>query len=127
MKEKRGCIRQGDVLLEPISRMPKGRHVLVPRDKGVVVLAYGEVTGHAHGLVAEGVQLFECPDAWQNDMPDDRRVLTVDRPTYFQHGDLGEGVIFQAADHGVHLVPPGKYRVRPQGEYTPQGIVRQGD
>jgi hypothetical protein len=49
--------RQGDVLLERISALPAGLRP-VNRDKGRVVLAYGEVTGHAHALVEPGTQKF---------------------------------------------------------------------
>lgn len=42
-------VRQGDVLLVRVDVDLKGaRHV--PRDGGRVVLAYGEVTGHAHAI-----------------------------------------------------------------------------
>lgn len=49
--------RQGDVLLERIAALPSGLQ-LVPRDKGRVILAYGEVTGHAHALLEAGTQKF---------------------------------------------------------------------
>lgn len=48
--------RQGDVLLieTHLSRMQKLRAMMrpVPRDEGRIVLAYGEVTGHAHAIEA---------------------------------------------------------------------------
>ena len=41
--------RQGDVGLIPVASLPDGAKK-VPRDKGRIVLAYGEVTGHAHAI-----------------------------------------------------------------------------
>lgn len=42
-------IRQGDVLLKQAAAVPPDA-ILVPDDRGRVVLAYGEVTGHAHAI-----------------------------------------------------------------------------
>lgn len=39
-------IRQGDVLLQPVSKLPED----VTEIQGPVVLAFGEVTGHAHSI-----------------------------------------------------------------------------
>ena len=47
--KKSTTIRQGDVLLVPVASLPAGC-VEVPNDKGRIVLAYGEVTGHAHAI-----------------------------------------------------------------------------
>lgn len=47
--------RQGDVIIERVSALPKGLQV-VPRDGGRVILAYGEVTGHAHAFLEKGTQ-----------------------------------------------------------------------
>ena len=51
-------IRQGDVLLIPRSAPIPTTATLVPRDKGRVVLAYGEVTGHAHALTDADINLL---------------------------------------------------------------------
>jgi hypothetical protein len=60
MDKIKGQVRQGDVLLDPTST-PLATAVPVPRDAGRVILAYGEVTGHAHALTDEGVALMENP------------------------------------------------------------------
>ena len=49
-------VRQGDVLLVPASR--PGDAKPVGRDCGRVVLAYGEVTGHAHAIRSHGATLL---------------------------------------------------------------------
>src|SRR4051812_31136873 len=42
-------IRQGDVLLQPVSFLPEGCKEIAPAGGGIV-LAYGETTGHAHAI-----------------------------------------------------------------------------
>jgi hypothetical protein len=51
MKQLPIMFRQGDVLvvLDPVAQVPAGAQEVAP-DKGRVVLAYGEVTGHAHAI-----------------------------------------------------------------------------
>ena len=44
-----GQYRQGDVLIVPVRSMPGGM-ARRERDGGRIVLAYGEVTGHAHAI-----------------------------------------------------------------------------
>ena len=43
--------RQGDVFLEVVAALPPGLTPR-PRDRGRIVLAYGEATGHAHVIDA---------------------------------------------------------------------------
>lgn len=42
-------VRQGDVLLVPVRKLPPGL-TRAPETTGKVVLAYGEVTGHHHRI-----------------------------------------------------------------------------
>jgi hypothetical protein len=52
-------VRQGDVLLVPATRAAiTPNHVERARDGGAVVLARGELTGHAHAIRDEGATLF---------------------------------------------------------------------
>lgn len=41
-------IRQGDVLLAPVSKVPSGAIEIPPTDSRKVILALGEATGHHH-------------------------------------------------------------------------------
>ena len=50
--------RQGDVLVERVSRKAKGEPV--ERENGRVVLAHGEVTGHAHAVRDPGVCMLRA-------------------------------------------------------------------
>lgn len=52
------AIRQGDVLLFPVAKLPKGAVEVTP-DKGDVILAFGEVTGHAHRIQAPSARVFD--------------------------------------------------------------------
>lgn len=53
-------IRQGDVaVVLSGGRKPVGELKKVKKDNGRVVLAYGEVTGHAHAISGQDADLFE--------------------------------------------------------------------
>ena len=52
-----GQYRQGDVLvMDAVDDKDLGEEI--PRENGRVILAHGEVTGHAHALVQDGARLF---------------------------------------------------------------------
>lgn len=51
--------RQGDVLFIKRDNLPAGGQKPIARDNGRVVVAYGEVTGHAHATAAPDVQQVE--------------------------------------------------------------------
>jgi hypothetical protein len=51
--------RQGDVLFVKHESLPDGEQKPIARENGRVVVAYGEVTGHAHATVAPQVQQIE--------------------------------------------------------------------
>jgi hypothetical protein len=103
--------RQGDVFLMRIdeSEVDRNRYRQDSIDGRPVVLALGEVTGHAHQfrdpgvcmLVAEGIS--------------DRVVMIT---------ALG-GADLVHEEHGTIRVPPGAYRVRIQCEYDPNTMARQ--
>jgi hypothetical protein len=65
-------IRQGDVFLSPVVAIPKSAKK-TKRDDGRVVLAYGEVTGHAHAIHGKGATLLECPEGRFLNVHDDAR------------------------------------------------------
>jgi hypothetical protein len=54
-------LRQGDVLLIAVAAATAGK--TLARDKGRIVLAYGEVTGHAHAIESPKVTLRAISDA----------------------------------------------------------------
>lgn len=55
--------RQGDVAILRLSDLPKGARKERKRDGGRVILAYGEMTGHAHAIADKKVVHFDTDDA----------------------------------------------------------------
>jgi hypothetical protein len=104
--------RQGDVLLIPVSGelLPAGARP-VPRDaRHRLVLALGEVTGHAHAVAARDAELFAVPDEV------DRRFLRIGSTSLLTH-----------EEHRAIPLPPGLYRVVRQREYSPEAVRRVAD
>jgi hypothetical protein len=101
--------RQGDVLLRK-SRKSLADAKPVARDRGRIVLAYGEVTGHAHAIDDALAELFEEKDG--------QLYLRV---------DAGAGVDLVHEEHETITVPPGIYRVTRQREYSPEAIRQVAD
>lgn len=98
-----GQLRQGDVLLVREYRdVPDGARPL-PRTGGRVVLAEGEVTGHAHAIRSAGAALLEAGE---------ERYLRVTSPVTLDH-----------EEHAPIAVQPGIYRVVIQREYVPPEIA----
>lgn len=103
--------RQGDVLVMeatiPTNLVP------VPRDAGRVVLAYGEVTGHAHAIASPDADLFAAPGATAE---------TIDR--YLR---VRSQVAIEHEEHAPITLPPGDYIVRRQREYLPESFRQVAD
>lgn len=99
-------LRQGDVFLQPITRLPEGARK--QRKNGV--LAYGEVTGHSHAVAD----------------PAAAEVIEIEGGLYL-HVTAEGGVPIQHQEHGLIEVPPGDYEVRIQREYTPEEIRNVAD
>ena len=108
-------VRQGDVLLVPIATLPPNL-TPVPEDRGRVVLAYGEVTGHAHAFAGgAGVQLLTSPApvTIRESTEPVMRFLQVDRLSHLVHEEHGTVTI---GDDNV-----GAFAVITPREYTPWG------
>jgi hypothetical protein len=107
--------RQGDVFLERVDALPKSELTEI-KTQGRVVLAYGEVTGHAHAIYPEaGVLPAKLWDAGAE------RFLQVMSATTIQH-----------EEHGAIPLTPGVYRVSKFGagtqrEYSPEEIRSVAD
>ena len=109
-------MRQGDVFVERVRALPNG---LTPVAGDRIILAEGEVTGHAHEVQAcaaldpvrddvPPAQLFEAPDG--------TRYLLVDRPCTLTH-----------QEHAPIALAPGAYKVVRQREYSPEAIRQVAD
>jgi hypothetical protein len=102
--------RQGDVLIIATRKIPNGL-TPVKRDKGRVVLAYGEITGHAHAIASRDARLLEGEDL-------NVRFLEV----------LADGgVALRHEEHATITIPRGTYRVVRQREYAPDAIRNVAD
>ena len=106
-----GPIRQGDVLLYPIAELPAGLKK-ARRRRGRLVIAEGEVTGHAHCILDDVAELF-CP-ADLDEMAD--RFLVVQEECELVHDE-----------HDTLTIPPGVYKLPAQREYTPAAPQRVAD
>ena len=98
--------RHGDVYLYQVAELPAQAQEH-PRD-GDVILAYGEVTGHAHRIASPSAKL------WAVDGTQD--YLTVDEVATLTH-----------EEHQSITLQPGVYRILHQREYSPQEIRRVVD
>ncbi len=88
--------RQGDVLVARVERIPDGA-----RPKADLVLARGEITGHAHRVQTDSrAELYEL---------DTNLFLRV----------LGSPAKIIHEEHGPIELAPGDYRVWRQREYDP--------
>jgi hypothetical protein len=102
--------RQGDVLIIPVESIPE-RLDPIDREEGRVVLAHGEVTGHARAIKAEAAALFRAPKLMAVFMK-----VSGDAPVALEHDD-----------HDTIMIPPGTYRVVRQREYAPEAIRNVAD
>jgi hypothetical protein len=93
-------IRHGDVFVLACNCLPEGATV-IPRDVRGIVLAYGEVTGHAHRVSAPpGIRVSLWDAAGQ-------RYMTVE----------GGAALLDHEEHGPVSVPEGTYRINIQRTY----------
>lgn len=103
---KKQIYRQGDVLIVRINALPKGLYK-VNRENGRVILAHSEVTGHAHALVENHVDLYS----------QDGQLGNV---TYLE---VREAMAALAHDeHATIKLPIGHYKIVRQREYSPEAI-----
>ena len=108
-------IRQGDVLLFPIPSPPFGLEP-VPLDRGRVILAYGEMTGHAHAIALDPAEVVEgaIRKAQLYALKNGQRFLEVREPVALTH-----------EEHTAHEIPPGLYEVPIQVDMTVDRMPRR--
>ena len=107
-------LRQGDVLLMRTKKTPSKTATAI-HDHGRIILAYGEVTGHAHEVIGvdnadpvPAMALFEEPNG--------TRLLVIRRDALLRH-----------EEHDRIDLAPGHYEVIRQREYEPAGIRNVAD
>lgn len=111
--------RQGDVAIIPVDEFPgeveKG--VKVKRDSGRIVLAYGEVTGHAHAIAEPQAELWTlgAEDNAALSNTNDRLLVCLDE------------VALNHEEHDKITIPAGLYVIRRQREYGPEELRTVAD
>jgi hypothetical protein len=87
-------LRQGDVLLQKVSNLPKG--LKLRKDN---ILVYGETTGHKHALATTELSVYGT---------EDEMFVSLDKPTELVH-----------EEHNTIQVDKGLWKVVRQREYSP--------
>ena len=104
-------IRQGDVLIRRIKKLPE-KTTPAPAENGRLVLAHGEATGHHHSFaLSDRVALF------REDGAGGGLFLSV----------TGAPVALEQQEHTALTVDPGVYSVVRQREYHPEAIRQVAD
>ncbi len=114
--------RQGDVLIERVESLP-ARTAKRPTESGRVILAHGEVTGHAHEIakpklaslhdIQEAMRLLGDTDGAEVMT---RAGLVIERETAVVH-----------QEHSTIPLAKGTYVVTRQREYSPEAIRNVAD
>lgn len=102
--------RQGDVLLKQVTRLPSESIPVENAER--IVLAHGEVTGHAHTVDATAAEEFTLAEV----AGVVRRFLRVASDATVTH-----------EEHAAIPLPPGIYEIVQQREYSPEAIRRVVD
>lgn len=97
--------RQGDVFIEEVESIPDG--TTHAQKGGVIVLAEGEATGHAHTIRSKSASVFTRSAEMFLSLPRGGRV--------------------SHQEHAPITLPAGKYRVVRQREYSPEEIRNVAD
>lgn len=110
MKQKTP-IRQGDVLLVPVEKLPEGKITKHTE----LTLAFGEATGHhhtlypaPHGLIAFETENFPCHDSIEEVIINGKRFIKLDTEWLLRH-----------QEHKELRIPPATYEIIIEREYDP--------
>ena len=104
--EKRKQFRQGDVLIEEIENIQKGKKI---NKSNKFLLVRGEGRNHGH-FISGNVDVLECIKE------DVEFELSVNEESKLQHLLIDSGI---KAEHNTITIPKGNYRVIRQREYNP--------
>lgn len=104
--------RQGDVLIRQVTELPKSAQLVDNNQLGRIVLAYGEVTGHAHAIALDEAVEYTMAETGNAV----RRFLSVVKEAVVKH-----------EEHAAIQLPAGVYEIVQQREYTPEAIRNVAD
>lgn len=99
--------RQGDVMIVEVLAIPKA--ATKEQREGDIILAHGEVTGHAHRIAAKTAQA---------------RMWSAGAERFLQAMEM---VSLKHEEHSALSIPPGNYQVVIQQEYTPGALRNVAD
>jgi hypothetical protein len=102
-------IRQGDVTLYPVDRLPAGLPKQA-RIRGRIVVQEGEATGHAHAVLDRGADLYG-----------------TELETRFLQVLTEGGVALIHEEHDTITIPGGVYEVRIGRVWEPEGVRNVAD
>lgn len=120
-------LRQGDVQLQPVKSLPKGCTEIAPEGNRIV-LAHGEVTGHAHAIydhIATPAAADEIAEAAIARAQSKARLWRA--PDGSRYLEVAETVTLRHEEHTPHTLAPGIYHLPTQVEYTPAELRRVAD
>jgi hypothetical protein len=100
--------RQGDVMIVKVDKIPKKTKKVKRDEQKRIVLAYGEVTGHAHAIFTDAAEMLRTENG--------DRYLQITAYAELVH-----------EEHDMCVIPPGAYRVVQQREYSPEEIRNVAD
>lgn len=112
-------LRQGDVQIQQVEKLPNGC-IEVPAAGNRIVLAHGEVTGHAHAIYDHMTQLGvadEIAEAAIARAKSRARLLLA--PSGERYLEVTDTVTLRHEEHTQHTLPPGIYHLPKQMEYSP--------
>lgn len=98
--------RQGDVLIVRVDSCPAEATPIKREMNEDVILAHGEVTGHAHRICSRHATMYRTES--------DARYMRVTAPVALTH-----------EEHTTIDIPAGNYRVTIHTEYVPGELPRQ--
>lgn len=132
MRSTPKMFRQGDVLLIAIASALVGARN-ARRDRGRIVLAYGEVTGHAHAVRQRGANLTVLED--RVSMGEAARQLLAECGLTTEIRDeevvgvldVAKGAVVEHEEHASIALDEGRYLVLRQREYSPESIQTVAD
>lgn len=105
--------RQGDVMIRAVAAIPSNAQDVTPQNDRIV-LAHGEVTGHAHAIAFGEAREFSFAAAGAAV----RRFLSVVAKA---------GATVRHEEHAPIPLPPGTYEIIQQREYAPEGLRNVAD
>lgn len=129
MKKVPTMFRQGDVLIVMVAALAAGA-TKRKREAGRVVLAHGEVTGHAHAIDRTDVVHYDAPNAEaaaQQLLADAGLTIEVTPQNAATFLEIPSGAELLHEEHGTIVLPAGKAVVLRQKEYAPEAIRQIAD